>query len=88
MITFQTAVSGEENSIDSLRGAGIPAVVDVGETGDCWISVDRPMRCVVFVSKQTGRRVATCKVGSDEARVMLTPRQFGASVDALNLKVT
>jgi len=84
MLTFATGRCDPDPLDELMNPSPTPRTIDVGETDDAWLRVDRAKKKIEFVSKQTGLVVARCDVDSSATQYGVSERQLGAARDALH----
>jgi hypothetical protein len=85
MLTFDSIRQIDLDPLKELvKVPDLPEQIEVGESSDYWIYINRRTRKIALVSKQTGEIIARCDLDDAEA-YGLSKHQIGAAKDALKL---
>lgn len=85
MLTFDSNLySDYDDPLKELVKRNLPDLMEVGETNEYWVFVNRKSKKIELLSKQTGETVVTC--GFDEApQFGVHPMVIRVAQDALVL---
>jgi len=84
MLTFDNQHAAPPDPIKELTQSNLPEQIEVGETGEAWLYVNRKSRLIEWVSKQTGFIVARCAL-DNALDAGVSPRVIAAARSALKL---
>ena len=72
--------------LKELVDCEIPDEIEVGETNDYWLWVNRSTRRLEFRSKENGDTIAVCEINADALKYGINVVQLKCAQQALDLK--